>query len=304
MSRLDDLRDLTIRCARGGIRRNVVDGLSLGVVTTGTPPAAAMSEPSVAFVAGGRKRTSVGEREFVYGPGQYLVASIDLPVTGWVDRATPDHPFVVVTLSLKPALIAELLLDTAAVAKPPAFTGLAVGDASDDLLDAVIRMLRLLDRPADYTALGAATEREIVWRLLTGPQGGVVRQIGLADGSIAHISRAMGWMRQNLAEPVSVATLSRISGMSATTFHRHFRAATSMTPIQWQKALRLREARARLLRGDVGVAETGFAVGYGSASQFSREYRRAFGRPPGEDARGLRESGPAPDDAQLDGWVP
>jgi AraC-like DNA-binding protein len=304
MSRIDQLRDLTIRQAHGGIRRNVVDGLSLGVVTKGTPPAAAMSEPSVAFVAGGRKRTSVGEREFVYGPGHYLIVSIDLPVTGQVDRATPEAPFAVVTLSLKPQLIAELLLDTAAVAKPPEFTGLAVGDASDDLLDAVIRMLRILEHPADYVALGATTEREIVWRLLTGPQGGVVRQIGLADGSTAHITRAIGWMRENLAEPVSIAKLARISGMSATTFHRHFRAATSMTPIQWQKALRLREARTRLLLGDTGVAEAGFSVGYGSASQFSREYRRAFGRPPGEDARGLRKSDLSMGDPRVEALLP
>ncbi|MGH1548763.1 AraC family transcriptional regulator N-terminal domain-containing protein [Leifsonia poae] len=283
-----DLRDLIIRHARGGIRRNIVNGLSLGVVTDGTPPAATMSEPSVTLVAGGSKRTAVGDLEVVYGAGEYLVVSIDLPVTGRVERATPDDPFVVFSLALRPAVIAALLLDTVEVARPPAFTGLAVGTASPDLLDAASRMLRLLDDPADLAALGAAAEREIVWRLLSGPQGGIVRQIGVADGSLAHISRAIRWMRDHLAEQVAIEELARISGMSASTFHRHFRAATSMTPIQWQKALRLREARALLLRGAAGVAEAGYAVGFGSASQFSREYRRAFGQPPGRDAQNFR----------------
>ncbi|WP_374009096.1 AraC family transcriptional regulator N-terminal domain-containing protein [Leifsonia sp. LS-T14] len=304
MAQPGDLRDAIIRHARGGIRRNIVDGLSLGVVTEGTPPAAAMSEPSVTLVAGGRKRTSVGAREFVYGAGEFLVVSIDLPVTGRVERATRDEPFVVLSLTLKPAVIAALLLDTVDVARPPAFTGLAVGTASAALLDAACRMLRLLDDPADLAALGPATEREIVWRLLTGPQGGIVRQIGLADGSIAHISRAIGWMREHVAEPVAIAELARISGMSASTFHRHFRAATSLTPIQWQKALRLREARSRLLTGAAGVAEAGYAVGYGSPSQFSREYRRAFGRPPGVDARSLRNTGGTAAPPDETAWIP
>lgn len=185
------------------------------------------------------------------------------------------------------------------MARPPAFIGLAVGDASAELLDAVTRMLQLLDHPADLTALGPATEREIVWRLLTGPQGAVVRQVGLADGSTAHISRAIGWMREHVSEPVAVSELARISGMSVSTFHRHFRAATSMTPVQWQKALRLREARSQLLTGAVGVAAAAYAVGYGSASQFSREYRRAFGRPPGKDAQLLRRAGVSREDALM-----
>lgn len=291
MTALEGLRDLVIRHARGGIRRDIIDGLSLGVVTGGTPPAATMSGPSMTLIAGGRKRTSVGDREFLYGAGQFLVVSIDLPVTGRVERATPDDPFVVLSLVLKPVHIASLLLDSVDVSRPPAFTGLAVGDASVELLDAATRLLRLLDHPADLTALGPATEREILWRLLTGPQGGIVREIGLADGGIAHISRAIGWMREHVAEPIRISELARISGMSVSTFHRHFRAATSMTPIQWQKALRLREARTLLLTGATGVATAAYAVGYGSASQFSREYRRTFGRAPGDDAHQLRQSG-------------
>lgn len=304
MAQLADLRDLIIRHARGGIRRNIVDGLSLGVVADGTPPAATMSEPSVTLIAGGRKRTTVGDLEFVYGAGEYLVVSIELPVTGRIEYATRDDPFVVFSLALRPAVIAALLLDTVDVARAPAFTGLVVGTASTGLVDAVSRMLHLLDDPTDLAALGPAVEREIVWRLLTDPQGGTVRQIGLADGSIAHIARAIGWMREHLADSIAVAELARISGMSVSTFYRHFRTVTSMTPVQWQKALRLREARGRLLTGSAGVASAAYAVGYGSPSQFSREYRRAFGRPPGQDARALRDDATLPPVQHADAWIP
>lgn len=286
-----ELRELIVRHAHGGITRNLLPGVSIGVVEGSTAPTAAMSEPSMTLVAGGRKRTAVGDLEFVYGPGEYLVASIDLPVTGYVSHATVDDPFAVFSLTLKPTLIAGLLLDTQAVAQPPGFTGMVVSEAAPDLLDSVIRLMRLLNAPADLAALGAAAEREIVWRLLTGAQGGVVRQIGLADSSLTQISRAIRWMREHVAEPVAVADLARLSGMSASSFHRKFHAATTMTPVQWQKALRLREARTLLLAGRATVADVGFAVGYGNASQFSREYRRAFGAPPGRDAIRMRNDG-------------
>ena len=202
--------------------------------------------------------------------------------------AAPDDPFVVFSLELKPAAIASLLLDTQDIAPPPPFTGMAVCEAAPELIDAVARLLQLFDEPADLAALAPAYEREILWRLLTGPQGGIVRQIGVSDSTIALIARSIAWMRGHLAEQVPVAELARISGMSVSSFHRHFRAATAMTPVQWQKALRLREARARLLAGGASVADVAFGVGYGSASQFSREYRRAFGVPPGQDGELLR----------------
>lgn len=205
-----------------------------------------------------------------------------------MSSAGPDDPFVVFSLSLRPALIAGLLLDTRAVAAPRGFTGLAVSDAMPELIDSVVRLMRLLDDPADLAVLGQAYEREIVWRLLKGPQGGIVRQIGTADSSVALISRSLAWMREHPAEQISISDLARLSGMSVSSFHRHFRAATSMTPLQWHKALRLREARTRLLTGGASIATIAYAVGYGSASQFSREYRRAFGTPPGADGERLR----------------
>jgi AraC-like DNA-binding protein len=149
-------------------------------------------------------------------------------------------------------------------------------------------LVRLLDRPADLPVLAPMIEREILWRLITGEQGATVRQIGLADSSLAYVSRAIRWIREHYADALRVDDLARLAGMSVSSFHRHFRAITAMTPIQFQKQIRLQEARVLLLARPDDVAGAGFAVGYESPSQFSREYRRFFGAPPGRDAVRLR----------------
>src|SRR6185312_14998464 len=172
--------------------------------------------------------------------------------------------------------------------------GIAVSDASPALLDAIGRLLALLDSPDDAAALAACVEREVLWRLVTGPQGATVRQIGLADSRLAHLARAIRWLRGHYDQTVRVEQLAALATMSVTSFHRHFRAVTSMTPIQLQKQIRLNEARARLLTEPGDVAGAGFAVGYDSPSQFSREYRRMFGVPPGRDAVALREAAALP----------
>lgn len=167
---------------------------------------------------------------------------------------------------------------------------MAVSDAAPELVDAMVRMLGLLDRPADVPVLAAAYRREIVWRLLTSEQGRLVRQIGVADGSLARVARSVRWIREHYADPLRVEELAQLARMSTTAFHRHFRSATSMTPIQFQKQIRLQEARTLLLAAADDVARIGFRVGYDSPSQFSREYRRAFGESPARDAIRLRAS--------------
>ena len=162
------------------------------------------------------------------------------------------------------------------------------GEAGPDLLDSVARMLRLLDRPSDAPVLAPLIEREILWRLLTGPQGATIRQIGLADSDLSHVSRAIGWIRDNYAEPMKIDDFARLSGMSASAFHRHFRAVTALSPLQFQKRIRLQEARSLLVARPGDVAGIGHRVGYDSPSQFNREYRRLFGAPPGQDAARLR----------------
>ena len=286
MDLLAELRLLIVRHAGGASRHRttILDGVSISSVTEPTPPAAAMSEPSLAVVAQGVKRTVLNGVPYDYRTGQYLVVSLDLPVIGQALQASADEPFAVFSMKLKPAAIAPLLLETVHAARPPAFSGLAISDATPELLDPVVRLLRLLDHPDDLRVLAPGLEREILWRLITGEQGALVRQIGLASSSLTHISRAIRWIREHYNEPVLVADLAALSGMSASSFHRHFRAATSMTPIQFAKQIRLQEARALLMTQPANVAEIGYLVGYESPSQFSREYRRTFGVPPGRDA--------------------
>ena len=192
-------------------------------------------------------------------------------------------------LTLRPEAIASLLLEagtsrTAGDERP----AIAVSELSSDLADCVVRLLRLLDRPADSPILAPSLEREILWRLINGPQGAIVRQIGLADSRMSQIARAVRWLRRHFAETVRIEDLAKIADMSISSLHRHFRNITSLTPIQYQKQLRLHAARARLMATRENISEVGFSVGYDSPSQFSREYRQMFGKPPGKDGVDLR----------------
>lgn len=287
---LDELRSLLLRHAPPG------EGASTAlpsVVTSREPGPvgrhAAIAQPMLALVAQGRKRIEVGHRVLDYAPGEFLICTIDMPMVVQIPDASPERPFVGMGFALDPARIAALLLESGALTSAPATAaGVAVSPLPDDLGDAVVRLLRLLDKPADIPVLGPAIEREILWRLLGGPQGGIVRQIGLADSHMARIARAIRVIRSRYAGAVRIEALSEAAGMSVTSFYRHFRAVTGLTPIQFQKQLRLQEARARLMAGGMSVADIGFSLGYDSPSQFSREYRRQFGRPPGEDGASLR----------------
>ena len=293
---MDELERLKVSIARhagDGLTQTALPGVSVVCSPTTTEPLAAMAEPTLAVIAQGIKETTLMGRTFTYGPGQFLVVSVELPVIGHLVQASPDEPFLAFVLELRPARIAALLLETlpagtpgpgAANATPP---GIAVSDASPALLDATGRLLALLDTPDDAAALATGVEREVLWRLITGPQGRTVRQIGLADSRLAHVARAIRWIRVHYDETLRVNELAELATMSISSFHRHFRAVTSMTPIQYQKQIRLREARARLLANPDDITGVGYAVGYDSPSQFSREYRRMFGVPPSHDALAL-----------------
>ncbi|MGW4679432.1 AraC family transcriptional regulator [Micromonospora taraxaci] len=289
MSALPEIRDL-VRCHAG---RPTPSGFVLHRSDSPTEPVPAQTAPTFALVAQGAKRAVLGTSVFAYGPGQFVVASLELPVITHVSRATPDEPYLVLGLTLRPPLIAELLLDAPPAVRGEPAAGIAVSTADDNLLDAVLRLLRLLDRPHDQRVLWAGLEREVVWRLLTSEQGGTVRQIGQGSGNVVQVERAIRWIRDHHADLFRVEDVARVAGMSVTSLHRHFRAITTMTPIQFQKLIRLQEARARLLAEPGDVAAVGFAVGYESASQFSREYRRLFGLPPGQDAARLARLDPA-----------
>jgi AraC-like DNA-binding protein len=280
---LDELRMLIGRHAAGrcGNSVHLIDGVQVSRRDEPTELTASIAQPSVAIVASGVKRTMLNGVAYEYGAGQFLVTSLDLPVVGQALKAGPDEPFAVVSLRLDPVEIAPLLVDLPE--RPPQYAGLVVSDATPELLDPVVRLLRIVDRADDVRVLAAGIRQEILWRLLTGDQGGLVRQIGLADGMLAHISRAIRWIRRHYREPILVADLAELAGMSPSTFHRHFRAATSMTPIQFQKQIRLQEARVLLRTQAITAADVGYRVGYTSAAHFTRAYHKAFGRTPGED---------------------
>ncbi|MFI7448713.1 AraC family transcriptional regulator N-terminal domain-containing protein [Nonomuraea sp. NPDC049714] len=292
---LDELRALIDRHARPDMT-TAIDGVLVSKVGHSAPPSPAMSGTVLALIAQGAKRIALGDRMYEYRAGQYLLASVDMPITGHFTEASPDLPALGFGLVLHPPTVAELLLQAAPGDLPSDSgtpSGMAVSDASDALVDAVIRLLRLLDRPRDVAVLAPLLKREILWRLMTGEQGAVVRQLGLADSGLSHVAQAVRWIRDHYAQPFRVEDVARLSGMSVSAFYRNFQAVTAMSPIRFQKQIRLQEARLLLATHPHDVTGVGRRVGYDSPSQFSREYRRQFGAPPSQDAARLRGSAPS-----------
>ena len=288
-SPLSELQSLIARHARPGVAETALTGVRVLISAMPTEAVHHVTEPGLGIVVQGAKNTVVGDRVFEYGEGDFVITSVDLPISSHVVRASAARPYLACRMALNPAAIAALLLEAPGTDElVTAPCGMGVHKAAPELLEAVVRLLRLLDTPRDAPVLRPLIEREILWRLLCGEQGGRVRQIGLADSRLAQVSHAIRWIRQHFAEAVSIEELARLATMSVSSFHRHFRAVTAMTPIQFQKQIRLQEARSRLLAEADDVAAVGFAVGYDSASQFSREYSRLFGAPPGRDVARLR----------------
>jgi AraC-like DNA-binding protein len=293
---LAEIRQRIAAHARADLR-TPIDGLLLSRVDTAAPDYS-LTEPLLVVLAQGGKRLLLGQQVFEYRAGDCLVVTADLPVTGHFVGASRKVPALGLGLTLRPAAIAPLLLQAPAERRPRAAAtdppAIATGPAGPELLDAAARLLRLLDSPVDARVLAPLIEQEILWRLLTGPLGHVARQIGRADSGLAHVSRAIRWIRDNYAEPLRIADLARLAGMSPSAFHRHFRAVTAMSPLQFQKRIRLQEARSLLVARAGDVAGVGHLVGYDSPTQFNREYRRLFGAPPGQDAARMRTDVVAP----------
>jgi AraC-like DNA-binding protein len=289
MQRLTELQRLIVRHAGTGRAEALISGLSLNNVPMPTMPLHSIYEPVLGLVAQGAKRAVLADRVFDYKAGQYLVVSLGLPVIGHITKASKNAPFLAVGLVLKPERVASLPLEAASVEQDhEGILGIGVSQAPEDLLDALVRLLRLLDRPLDIPIMLPMIEREILWLLLCGEQGTLVRQIGLADSRLSRISRAIRWIREHYMESFRIEDLAKLVAMSPTSFHRHFRAATAMSPLQYQKQIRLQAARSRLIVTAEDVASVGLSVGYDSPSQFSREYGRLFGVPPGRDAARFR----------------
>lgn len=262
-----------------------------------TVPMGTLYHPVVCFVAQGAKRLMLGGETFEYDAAKYLIVSVDLAVTGGICRASREEPYLAMSLALDPAALASLLIDMGEEGlDAECSAGLAVSAVGPDLLDAAARLVGLLDRPEDIPMLAPLVEREILYRLLGGEQAALLRQIALADSRLSRVGRAIAWIRSNYARPFRMESVAEAARMSPATLYRHFKAVTALSPLQYQKQIRLQEARQLLMAQASDAASIGFRVGYESASQFSREYSRLFGAPPARDAARLRAEGVAIDE--------
>ncbi len=268
-----------------GFHTTPISRLTLIRASHPSEPFHGVHEPSVCFVVQGSKEVAVGGRTFFYDPTRYLVVSVDVPFVGQVIEASRETPYLCAKLELDRATIAGMLETTSAPktepnAPCPAFS---LSPATPALIDALTRFVGLLDTPTDIPVLGPLVEREIIYRLLTGDQTARLRDIAVADGRHQRINRAIHRIKTDFREALRIDNLAAESNMSTSVFHEQFKAVTSLTPLQYQKQLRLQEARRLMAFEGADAASAGFAVGYESPSQFSREYRRLFGLPPARD---------------------
>ncbi|WP_271412100.1 AraC family transcriptional regulator [Pseudomonas sp. Q1-7] len=275
-----------------GVVDTAIPGLTLYRVTQPSEPLHCLYEPAIGLVVQGRKKVLLGDDTYFYGPSQYLVVSVDLPVIGQVIEASPEVPFLSLRLDLDPKEISALLMDLPTLESPPKSCPrcLSVSGIGEPLQDAVLRLLRLLDTPEDIPALAPLVRREILYRLLRGEQYAQLRQIASSGTQGHRIGRAVNWLRQNFHQPLQIERLANEVNMSTSALHHHFKAMTAMSPLQFQKHLRLQEARRLMLVEALDAASAGGRVGYESPSQFSREYSRLFGAPPLRDIARLRQS--------------
>lgn len=257
---------------------------------------AAVYDPMINVILQGSKSMTVGEQTLRYDPATYFVMSIELPAVGSVHPTATGEPYLAVSLTLDPARLAVLLADLPEPAgNKEKEAGFSVAIVTPDLLDAWVRMLKLMDRPDEIAALAPVYEREILYRVLQGPHGWMLRDIAYPDTAMARVSQAIQRIRRDFAEPIRVEALAQRAAMSVSAFHRHFKAVTTLSPLQYQKRVRLLQARTLLVAHASSVTSAAFEVGYESATQFSRDYARVFGLPPARDAaRILGESRSAP----------
>lgn len=277
--------------SKDGFHATPIERVTLVRSSTMTMPMPNVYRPQLCLVAQGHKEVTLGDRVFRYAPGRYGVVTCDLPVIGHVVEATPDKPYLCLYLDFDPVMLGELALRVPPPPRAPSPPiGKTVSDAGAALLDAALRLLRLLDDPAALPVLGPLAEQEILYRLLAGPDGARMRHITSSQGRVAQVGRAIAWIGKNFRERFSIERLAAEVGMSPSSLHEHFRAVTAMTPLQFQKQLRLQDARSLMLVQDIDATTAAFCVGYESPSQFSREYRRHFGEPPARDIARLRAS--------------
>jgi AraC-like DNA-binding protein len=273
-----------------------IPGLLFSRRTAPTAPILATYEPSIAVVAQGRKRATLGGTTFIFDESRYLLTSLDLPVICNVIEASEQIPYLCFVLTIDIPVVRELLSreEIHATATPSDSPAMATGETTAELLDACCRLVDLLNTPQDIPFLSGLIQREIIYRILRGPEGARLRAIATLGDQSHRTAKALAWIRENYAKPLRVDDLAEIAGMGLSTLHHHFRALTAMSPLQYQKQLRLQAARGRMLVDGLDAASAAFEVGYESASQFNREYSRLFGQPPRRDIQALRLPGAMP----------
>jgi AraC-like DNA-binding protein len=273
-----------------------VPGLLLSRRTAPTAPASVAFEPSLAVVAQGRKRIDLGRTTFIFDQSRFLLTSLDLPVISQVIEARKEVPYLGFLLKLEMPVVRELLSreEIQAPEAPSDSPAMATGATTAELLDACCRLVDLLDTPQHIPFLSGLIQREIIYRILRGREGARLRAIATLGDQSHRTAKAIAWVRANYAKPLRVEDLAKIAGMGVSTLHHHFRTLTAMSPLQYQKQLRLHAARERMLIDSLDAASAAFEVGYESATQFNREYSRFFGQPPKRDIRTLRSPGALP----------
>lgn len=269
-----------------------IPGVILHRRTSPTPPCRMTYHPGVIVVAQGSKQVNLGRSSFIYDASHFLLTAVDLPIVSWVAQATEKAPCLVLSLKLEMSMVRELLsreeIDIAELESDrPA---MSIGETTPEFLSACCRLLDLVESPRDIPFLSSLIQREIIYRILRGSAGARLRAVATLGGQSHRTAKAIAWIAANYAKPLHVEELADLAGMGVSTLHHHFRALTSMSPLQYQKQIRLQSARSLMLNDRLDAAGAAFAVGYESPTQFSREYSRFFGQPPMRDVRALRSS--------------
>jgi AraC-like DNA-binding protein len=269
-----------------------LEGVQLRRASSPTELGHSVSFPALCVVAQGSKEILLGDHRYRYDPVHYLITTAELPIASQITEASKERPYLRFLLKLDPTLVGSVMVEAGhpVPQSHAAVKAIDVSPVDADLLDAVVRYVRLLDSPIDARFLAPLIRREIIYRLLMGEQGGRLRHIAVLGGHSHRIAQAIERLRKDFDQPLRIEDLARELGMSVSGFHHHFKAVTAMSPLQFQKQLRLQEARRLMLGEDLDAASAGYRVGYSDASHFTREYKRLFGAPPVRDVEQLREA--------------
>lgn len=280
---------IAFHCPEDGVRE-AAKSLYLVRLSNPSPPIHGLYSPAICLIAQGAKEVHLGEQCFRYDPANYLIGALDVPITSQIVEATTEKPYLSLKLELEPALVASVCIEAGTAASSDhSVHSMNVSKLDCELLDAFVRLVRLLDKPADYAVVSPLVIREIVYRLLSTEQGPRLKQMAVFNGHAHRIARAVETLRSKFNQPLRIEDLAGELGMSVSSFHQHFKTATSMSPLQFQKHLRLQEARRLMLSEGLDAGSSAEQVGYDDASQFSREYKRLFGEAPTRDMARFRQ---------------